>query len=627
MNRASTPSPKKSRTHGGAHADLFANHAEGSDSMTLTPRGMLRTGQIPLSEETNLLRLLAEPAGWPCETRLAVRARELGFRPPAARRDGPPVHFVQMVSVTTGAGAHEGTLWSLPVRSDAKQGDATFIGEAAETWQRARSVMRDGLSHFIPAPGVLQPERLGAPSLLWGPFDDLLDGGSFGVAFLAVHVARLFDTFVPAPDLVATATLTPLDRKTWKLGTVLGLNAKIEVVIEAGLGIRRLLVARAQKEEAEEIVRTFAAERGPIDLEVVAADTPDDALAYFFGAPLEHLLEDQWKRDPNKRDAALRQIWNHTAHNARNIGQWAPVARTATLLKSGLTDRQDLRKAEIAERIARRHTGESAVRIEWDDALSELLESLDRWPRMEVVAHVIQSVTDSGDADWQADATRARELLADDRNLGPGDLKTLGALARLHASWWDDTEALSLLFRATEGWLDSPQPQEASYSLSALLRHAAAMRESLTDSEALRIESLYLRFTDLPDIPTHSHAFAIAAVACFFESRGRIDEAADALHKNRRPGAEPPANLYASCERIRARLDRAKQHDGAPYDFRGYAVQEHLAALDAALALGTDTASALDFLREHEHSKTDLARIARCTDSDFARAVQRRYPY
>jgi hypothetical protein len=596
--------------------------------MEYMPRRMLGDNHIPLSQRDGMNRLLAQPAGWPRDPRLADRARELGFQPPATQPDAPRDRRVNLLSVSRPEADSRGALWSLPVGHGHGGGNAIFVGHADETWQVARRVLLGGLSHFIPAPGVLQPQRPAQPCFLWGAGNDMLDGPSFGMAFLAAQVAGLIDTFVPATDLVATATLESSDKKTWRLGRVDGLRAKIAIVLEAGLGIRRLLVARAQADEAKSTIEAYERQHGPVDLEVVSAETPDEALVYFLGARLDQLLEESWRNDARARDAALRQVWNHTAHNPQKITHWQPVAATASLLLPHLTDAREQRKAEIATQIAKRHTGASDIRISWDEHLAELLGTLHRWPRAELVAHIVQSVNDSGVPNWREEAARARALLPDESDFGPGELKILGALGRLHAAWCDDSEALSLLLRAAEGWMNSPQPAEASYAISALLGHASVMRGEIDDTTARSIEALYLSFTEVSDLPPKSLAFALVAAARFFESRGRIDEAASILSRTATLPEDARGAIHASRERIRARLDAALQRDGRPYQFRGDIVQEQLAALDAALARGTDVGPALAILREHPHSKPYLARIAQCSDAEsLARAVQRRYPY
>ena len=124
-------------------------------------------------------------------------------------------------------------------------------------------------------------------------------------------------------------------------------------------------------------------------------------------------------------------------------------------------------KLAFVRDVARRHAGESA-RMDWPEP--EILEAFPAEVRWQILAHVLQSASDSDLPSTLAYTEKITSLLATEAStLSPSKTRLRGALGRALAAVGRHTDAEIHLRQAIEDW-QRLAPVEASYPLCELLR-------------------------------------------------------------------------------------------------------------------------------------------------------------
>jgi len=565
-----------------------------------------------------LRHVLRSPVGWPRDPILQERAEALGAQRPPALEPG------QVVLVSWNPSAKRAALWTT-VPSGTRPA-VHFIRTAEEAMQLARRVAVGRLAVLVPhAP--LEGTGQQQAHCVWRSgdgSDTALDGASFGLAFAIAEVSRVLE--LPAPsDVCTTAVVNP----DGSLGRVEGLQEKLRVVFEAGLGIKKFVVAACQEREAEKIRDVLATELIVNDpVQVVGAWTVAEALDCAFDGRLVEAWTARWTTE-GRREEAVQAVFHLALHGTSLTLSWSGVAKAARLL-ANYEGHPELRtRCNVAAQIADRHSGNAInSRIKWDESwLSQLRRPL----RLKALAHIVQSANDSCDPFWVHDATQALSLLPGERDDGSDELHLIGALARLYASWSHDDDAWSLFQRAVGGWIELGLEEQASHALSGLLTLAAVMpSDPLRESFA---ESAVAAFERCPRVSGMSRAFVGISLARWLEARNQPALANKAIAASTNP--DTPAHLRGMRARIATRLARqlgdsaAVEHElssiGGDADISTY--QRHLMTLDAALHAGGDPAAAVAALRADAFAGRYIERIEGTQPESLALAIQRRFPY
>jgi hypothetical protein len=309
----------------------------------------------------------------------------------------------------------------------------------------------------------------------------LLDGQSYGLGFVLAAASWLLDEPI-ATDIVALATISDDGR----LGNVDRLEAKLRLLDDWALGVRRVLVAKSQLEQATELL----AGRSAIAPRVEGYANVTELLARLFPEPLTERVRRRWREDPTQALRVTNALFARALDDRGSFLAWGAAAEAARTLQTTLRDAdagfagaasvaEAITRADITERIARRHVGQSqGTRIDYDDAS---LASLTRPLRLLLVAQITQSVADSGDlsvAELLSAVDRARGYLVAPSEMHREDLIVLGAIGRALAvaEKWQDAEAV--LRCAVDGWRGLFRFAQASRSLCEYLRVLAASGEA-----------------------------------------------------------------------------------------------------------------------------------------------------
>jgi tetratricopeptide (TPR) repeat protein len=457
-----------------------------------------------------------------------------------------------------------------------------LVADPMALWSR-------GIPHVVPVSPP--PEGVG-----------VVRGESFGLAFFLAHVSRALGVPIPA-DVAATAAIAP----DGSLCAVDCLEQKVDVLVRWAPAVRRLLVAAEQTEEAAECV----ARRVGAGVRVIGLRRDDDAWPEVFdpsGTELEGALQARWSERAVASRAARAIFRFSLTHPPFNLN-WKGVGRTADLLVQA-NDGSDRWRAAVAAAIAWRHA--NAPRPLGVEDMPRDLRHLDR---MTVLIHGVQAANDDVSGDWRAVAARAeQELPAPDRE-GREDLKLLGALGRLYASWGELERARELLWRAVAIWCDLDEFQEASYPLAEWFRVIGLMGD---------VEELH-RFDVPPEVfagrggPYVRLSRGRAYVLCGMPERARVD--LDGTHT---AWNDTPLHLQASRARWLARIENREGALRTLAEFVRRDAQEArfawcLARVDAG------EAGAADALTD-----ADARQYARCRDVAQARPghpAQDWFPY
>ncbi len=582
----------------------------------MTPLELLRSGLGERTEREALRHALSTPCGWPADPALAERAIVLGCAPPSAWGPGQVVLASYGMDQSTAA-------WVSLTRGTQRDGSAYIVGSAADSSALAFRVARRDAPLLTRVSGDGPPTIQAVLVSKQGGHVRMLEGGSFGLAFVAAHLSNALG--VPTtPNVCASVEI----RADGSAHGVSGLAAKIEHIATHVLGVTRFVVARSQELEAKKIAGDLAARFGrALHIEGVSSVAEALGRPLFFPRPIAELLLDQW-RDPADASEAVADVFDLATRGSNLLLGWSGVERASAELAA----REDLsagdrHRAEIARRIARRHTGVPDAEIPFDEPWLPALRGAIR-PR--VMAHVVQSHTDSCSSRWEEVVALATtpHFMTERGDEFEDHLKLAGALGRAYASWGRFDEALVWLVRAIEGWRTHRLADQASHALSESFRVASLTR---VDEALLRtLDDARRLFEASPDTAPISRGYVDEARARMLLSMEDAQGAYDLLH---RPPDTLPSHLGARWRRTLARAAfRLGQPDVASATRAALPENDPvpvlLAGLDAALEQDAPTDETLDALRALPRARPYLERVlAYARGVPAAKAVALHYPY
>lgn len=295
---------------------------------------------------------------------------------PARRAPGE----VLLVSVDDGA-APQGSLWLFG------RGRQTPLEEEAQAaWRNARHVVFRDLGGWrlrtAARPTPLLAEWLASTS---GLTPHRLTGPSYGAAMVLSLASSGLGVPVPG-DLAALAALDARGG----LVRVDGLEAKLRVLREWAPGVRRVVIAAGQREEAA---------RWAAGLELLEVRAANDLVDLAFGPWVPVDLEEE-----------SRRLYLLALRSDRPLVTWSRVAAAArTLRDSPVASAAARSRAEIAETIALRHEGRPAGEL----PPVPPGETLPRALAERYEAHRVQQLMDAG----QPDGGLVERLFADRKSV------------------------------------------------------------------------------------------------------------------------------------------------------------------------------------------------------------------
>lgn len=450
-------------------------------------RGRLRLGAF-----------LAElPWGWPAPGEPThARAQVV-----SGRADVPALAPGEALLLTERLG--EGSLWALRLRGAAR-GDVAL--DAEEVWRRAAELIPSTLPLLWQSPrprdpraenDSLRPLPSSPPRLRRAhvpvryneagqrpPFESVVAGDSLGVALLLAQASLLLETRLPL-DLAATATLGP----TGQLGPVGGLEAKLRALVRLAPRVRRLIVAQAQRLDAERTLARIAIAEGVTAPIVLGLATARDAVRL---ALPDELVEAGWRdvgADPDRRASQIERLVQLALADRSEAADWRPVEHAASAAAQGWPDLAGHERwsLDFVGAIAARHMGRAAERALPLPAQDELL-AIPQPRRTRILAHLVQQSADTGDPDPDSVELLATAHVIPGAGAFPDHLKLAGALGRLAAARGRYPDAFALQREAAEAWLARPEVHDqVSYPLSELFRLAAILgTPALEVAERLR---------------------------------------------------------------------------------------------------------------------------------------------
>lgn len=536
-----------------------------------------------------------------------------------------------------------GALWSIRIEDEDHGEDAAFIDDAIEAWRDAATALPRSLPVVWDSISTLTRRLPRARRLIDPRHTRALDGRSLGLAFALAMASR--HVLVPLPgDFVATAQLDEHGR----LGTVDGLDAKIRVIGCCAPGVRRLIVAREQVEQARAIVA-----RGRFPIEVLGFE--------HLGGVLDVLIEDLekvWRQRGDSESSRIdhvRTLFRLAVGEGSSMIEWGPVARAATDALEQWRDQLDSRHVEMlrfAQAVANRHhdnRGELLMpRAAW-------MRELPRPLRVRVMAHVVQQAADTGTPDAAELFEQAPPYLEqDDLDMFAPQLELLGALGRLHYSARGDLErAIQYQLRAARAWLERWDHAAAAYPISylyMLVGVAASEHASLTPEVNARAHDAQGLFEQAQLLEARmwrggqrcrENAHVMLARARALVELGREDEALDVLeqlYERRRLDENIVGGAIRwmlRCARIRQDETRCAELAARLEDLGARHIAERsraLIELDDALRAQDDerARAAAELLRQQQPALVELLLRGVNVEISAAEApaiLARRYPY
>lgn len=457
------------------------------------------------------------------------------------------------------------------------------------------------------------------------PRCSIVQGPSFGLAFFLLQASRVFRTPLPA-DLVASAAITDDGR----IEPVEGLSTKLGVARASFPGLRRVLVAASQVEDA----RAAAA-----PLEVIGVASASQALEHVFGGRLAGLLLAEGA-DPQRRQELAEWFFRFALVGRGELVDWSPVASAAAeaLAQWPALSADQRFLLAFAKGIAERHefnAGELPVPTEtW-------LRSRPAPLRLQLLAHLVQQAADVGSpAPGELAALLATFRQPDIHEGHPMAWRVEGALARLLAVTGRPTEALERQRGLAHAYFGSLLYADVSFPLTEWFRLAGALgdRPAFVAAEDMRQRLLPLgafgaqggAYVELARARASLLLSSPSSDASLEVVRSLANQPAMAHHVRwaaarvllRVVGhdAEVAQETLSALAEAAASPDRRVHHAAR--------VANGLIALDIALHRGRadDAAAACDWLRALEpgligHLESPAA------PGDHATAVARFYPY
>ena len=306
--------------------------------------------------------------------------------------------------------------------------------------------------------------------------DRVVDGGSFGLAFLLQLASRVLSLPLP-PDVIASVAIDELGRTS----RVDGLFEKLDGITTLAPRISRVLVAASQHDE----VRSSAGR-----LQLVPVRTAAQALEAVFGDALGIRLAEAGSDDARRRE--LVDAFFRLALVGRGAAvDWSPVERGARIaLRDWPPAFDDRYRLQFAAGVAARHernAGEIAVPgPAWLDAQPAPI-------RVGVLTHLVQQCADTGTpSPDQIEPYAATQVPNDLGAAFVPQLQLAGALARLWAVTGRAVDALEMQQRVARAFVATFEDAQVSFQLSEWFRLSGA----LGDAEAFARAETFLAKLD-----------------------------------------------------------------------------------------------------------------------------------
>lgn len=583
--------------------------------------------RVDRATRARLALVLAQgPWCWPREGDALARAREIaGSECP----DGSPGD-----TLLSAVGDSGPSLWALRIGRDGsgQSSGPTFGPRARRAWldasaalPRSVPVLWDSVSRVASLPiAAFRLSGLPREGMVDAP-ESVLDGASFGMSFLLAMASWIFRRPLPQ-ELAASAALEP----TGEARPVDGLDDKIRIIRERAPGIRRLLVAGGQAEEA----RRHAGS----ELEVIAVRSAGEALDRAFGAELSSLLISAGS-DPKRRSELVRSFFRLAIAGRGAVVDWTPVHEAARIAAENWVSLDATEKSELsfATMVAARHEGRS---VREDLPEPAWLAGLPAPVRLDVVAHLVQQSADAGHPDAEDALRLARAHLVRGKEAFLPHLRLLGAMGRLLASIGRLDDAIEAQREAARGWWDRMALEEISYPLSEWLRLAGARGARASFDEA---DELLQRVTSLEaEAGLGSPYVLLSRCRALVQLGSGADAEADLrtlfgdaslpAHVTAAAGRWLARSLEARGEKAAARKTRDELQSlaEAHSDARAWQRALDLATLDLACDRGEleRSRTAIDRMRAREPGlMRNLSRGAPDDEASLAQWISRAYPY
>ncbi len=433
----------------------------GTDGVTRSLADILRFGPRYDSERVHLQRLKGSPWCWPEDSGLRVHNESWGTTPPA-----PKVGQACLVSVMDNGASS--VLWALGENDpdpDSGEPKPVLVDSAARTAELAWLLA----ARDLPVLPAFRSIELRPRWRIWyigdvGPdrIPPVLRGESFGLALFLASASTLLGRPVPA-DLVALAAIDV----DGGVRSVHALAMKLKAVVTWAPGIKRVLLAQGQVEEAKAVLEELDA---PLAVCGVAG-LHDAAFEAFPTLKNDAFLD--WGGGDGRARETLDRLYRQTLSHRSLLLGWRAIAGTAAAIRNVLhDDGEAVARADFVEAVAKRHDGEGDSElppvVPWPDA--KWLGGRPRPVRLRIVAHLLQSSTDGCAADLIGTAEHALNFVAQPGEEHAEDFAVLGAAGRAIAAVAEWDRALTLLERTICGLFEIFEADQASHALCEFLR-------------------------------------------------------------------------------------------------------------------------------------------------------------
>lgn len=550
---------------------------------------------------TQLRLLLQSPWCFPADDELAKLALQRGLSKPSDARPG------EVLLLSVGRGRLQNVLWRL-TQINGNEHAVGFCGSAQESLELAHKIISRDLPFLVRPELLTHQPRWMAYAVAWelgnSRLPRVLDGPSFGLSMCLAAASLALDAPVPS-RFAASATVAP----DGSVGRVEGLHDKIGLLARWALGVRVLLVARSQLEEAREYQRQYSSVR---ELTIEGIDTVSNAIAKVF-PDLPSMLRARWRDPANARASAA--VYRRVAIESRGIVGWGMLERTAKELcevlekDSSEQGKEAFKQAQLAQSIARRHEGHRApIEFPCDEVLREMMVTQQRV----LLAHVVQSAADDCDESAHAYLDKAAPYLpSDPKQWECGALRLAGAMGRALAAVEQYDRAIEKLRAAVQGWFDLFEEHQSSH---ALCEWARVLGVTGRKDELQQAERYAQRFAGSPLAEETSRCFVRLAFGRAWTQLGDAKRALEYLLDGVSWPCMPNHLLQARYRwLVRAHLDQRQDAEAKKtLELMDDGPQKRLAELDWACAREGDVARAVRELLDTDADKAhEFTRIAK----------------
>lgn len=373
--------------------------------------------------------------------------------------DGPPQIQPGQFPLVAYA-SQTGSIWKLdPYLQHSDQGVSEFLIDAQTCWQTAVSAVPRSVPVLWKGLTPLRSRPLLASFCIGGGKAAALGDRSFGLAFALAIISEIAG--IPAPsDITASATIDEFGNP----GPVGGLAQKIDAITDYAPGIRRFFVHKGQLDEATEAARDR--------LEIVGVTSLAEAISTVFPELLSALIDRA--QSPQDRSLHIEEMFQLAIGRRDSMVEWKALkhaAESAGRAWQDLPDEQN-RMLDFVIAISDRHDGnQGALEIPPLSWLQKFTQPF----RTEILAHLVQQSTDTGNPEPKEILEFAEPHLIRGPDAFPVHLKLLGSLGRLLYVLGDHQEALDHQIEAIEAWLARRRYDEVSYPLSFAFDVAGAL--------------------------------------------------------------------------------------------------------------------------------------------------------